>query len=371
MHNELLPVLRCPVSGAPLDLHSIEAGNASAAGTVKTGLLTCTQSGLWYPIINHVPILLTFKTRLVEDFAARHAPLLAQFAQFSQPDLEPMPGERSVQTTFTEEWGDLGDDAHTFVYSDDQLLALHRDVWLRMSDDERAQVRSVLDVGCGFGKEARILAELFPNAIVLAADLNLALLAAGPELVRKGRVHPVVASLFRLPFAPQSVEHVHSQGVIHHTYSTKAAFDAISRLVAPGGSLFVWVYAAEDAHVVAGLRGWLVWLYWVGTHRIFRPILSRSPAFVRNGAMHVIAGILHPILARRGGKAGWRYANTLHGLRDAFTPRYAHQHGFNEVIGWFEEAGFVPRLQSPLRYRQLMGSRLLGVGAIGRRGEVR
>ena len=57
------------------------------------------------------------------------------------------------------------------------------------------------------------------------------------------RVHPIVASLFRLPFARRAFAHVHSQGVIHHTYSTKAAFEAISAFVRPGGSLFVWVYA--------------------------------------------------------------------------------------------------------------------------------
>jgi len=57
----------------------------------------------------------------------------------------------------------------------------------------------------------------------------------------------------------------------------------------------------------------------------------------------------------------------LHGLRDAFTPRYAHQHGFNEVLTWFEDAGFEPRMQSPSRYRDLIGRRLVGIGIVGRR----
>ena len=72
------------------------------------------------------------------------------------------------------------------------------------------------------------------------------------------RVHPIIASLFHLPFEPGSFAHVHSQGVIHHTYSTKAAFEAISAFTRPGGTLFVWVYAQEDSLVVPGFRGIIV-----------------------------------------------------------------------------------------------------------------
>ena len=181
-------------------------------------------------------------------------------------------------------------------------------------------------------------------------------------------VHPIVASLFRLPFARRAFAHVHSQGVIHHTYSTKAAFDAISAFVRPGGSLFVWVYAVEDSLVVRGLRGKLIRAYWLISHHVGRPVLSRAPAMVRNSAMLALATVMYPIVKLRDRRSDeWRFRNTLHGLRDAFTPRFAHQHGFNEVLTWFEDAGFTTRLQSPSRYRDLIGKRLIGVGVVGRR----
>jgi hypothetical protein len=63
----------------------------------------------------------------------------------------------------------------------------------------------------------------------------------------------------------------------------------------------------------------------------------------------------------------WGFQNTLHGLRDAFTPRYAHQHGFNEVLLWFERAGYRTTVRSPLAYEKLIGKRLLGVGVRGDR----
>lgn len=356
------------MGGGPLELRTITPARCAGGDAVETGLLYSPQSRYWYPVINHIPVLLTFETELVKGFARRHATAVSELADYRAPATAPMTGERSVQATFTEEWAGLGDDQTTFVYNDEELERLHRDVWLRMTPAELADVKSVLNVGIGFGKETRVLAKLFPNAETIGVDLNLALIAAGGLLAGIERTHAVVASLFHIPFERQSFDHVHSQGVLHHTYSTKAAFDSIERFVAPHGSLFVWVYAAEDPYVVHGLRGAMVRAYWHFGHSIMRPILSRSPAPVRNGVMYAMSATLHPFLKRRSRRpAEWKFANTLHGLYDHFTPRYAHQHGFNEVIEWFEDAGYEPRLQSPANYRKLVGKRLLGIGVNGRR----
>jgi SAM-dependent methyltransferase len=368
MDLRILSRLRCPVSGAPLRLTVLDAERRGERDIVRAGILYCDESKLWYPLHNYVPVLLTFPTRFAERFHVDHAAAFKTLSGYRMPELAPMAGEVSVQKTFTEEWNGLGRDERTFAYSDRELVALHRDVWLQFTAAELNAVDSVLNVGVGFGKESEVLAEIFPNAEVFAVDLNFSLLAAASGLLDSPRVHPVIASLFRLPFAPGSFAHVHSQGVIHHTYSTKHAFDAISALIRPNGSLFIWVYAQEDSHVVPGARGALIRLYWLVSHRIGRPILSRLPAPLRNASMALLAAIIYPIIKlrdRRGDE--WHFRNTLHGLRDAFTPRYAHQHGFNEVLMWFEDAGLEPKLQSPSRYRDLIGKRLIGIGIVGRR----
>ncbi|EKS35619.1 methyltransferase domain-containing protein [Afipia clevelandensis] len=370
MRSVLLEKLRCPLTGHQLQVAAIESGvDIEKKAAVRTGILWSEQGGFWYPIINYVPIMLTFVTPLVTKFASEHASRVAALSgQPKLPNASPEQGERSVQTTFTEEWGGLEDDQLTFVYDQTELVALHRDVWIQQDDEERSSARTVLDVGCGFGKEAIVLSELYPNAQVIGADLNLAVVKAGERLVETTRVNPVVASLFHLPFSPESMDHVHCQGVLHHTWSTKAGFDAIAEKVASAGSLFVWVYAAEDRHVVKGVRGMLVRAYWSISHRIFRPVLSRAPSAVRSAAVHAISAAIHPIIKDRGRNRGrWKYANTVHGIRDAFTPMYAHEHGFNEVLEWFEAAGFSPKPQRPLKYRELFGSRLVGAGFIGRR----
>jgi SAM-dependent methyltransferase/uncharacterized protein YbaR (Trm112 family) len=363
--------LRCPIVRAPLNVESLETTTDTDGATlVRTGILW-SPGGYWYPIVNCVPVLLIFSTPLTRRFAATHADRVASLPGAPvMPDRAPEDGERSVQSTFTEEWAGLEDDALSFVYDERQLVDLHRDVWLRMSDAQRAGVTSVLDVGIGFGKEARALAAIFPNARIAGVDLNLAIVAAGRGLVETTRVDPVVASLFHLPFPDGAFDHVTCQGVLHHTRSTKAAFDCVAAKVAHGGSLFVWVYASEDAYVVHGARGMLIRMYWWISHGLFRPVLSRSPRWFRSTVVHVLSLMIHPVISRRGRNRGrWAYVNTVHGIRDAFTPRYAHQHGFNEVLEWFENAGYDVRMQSPSTYRRLFGSRLTGVGVMGRRRE--
>ena len=365
MRCDLTELLRCPVSGGALDLQRLDGGDGDE---VETGILSCRESGLWYPVINHVPVMLTFRTPLVEAFAREHAGALAALGDYRCPDREPMPGEQAVQSSFTSQWRDLAEDELTFIYTDEELLALHRDVWLHLPSGGDPGPRRVLDVGCGFGREARVLKEIFPNALIVGVDLNLSLLRAAASHKEDPRLAFVIASLFHLPFADGGFDHVHCQGVLHHTYSTGAAFRAITRCVAPGGSEFIWVYAKEDGLMEPGPWGRLVRIYLAITHTVGRPLLSRLPAGLRDGLSAILALVLHPIYKWRSHhRRAWRYRNTLHSVRDIFTPRHAHLHGFNEVIAWFEQAGMTPVMQFPARYQALIGKRLRGIGVLGRR----
>ena len=68
--------------------------------------------------------------------------------------------------------------------------------------------------------------------------------------------------------------------------------------------------------------------------------------------------------------SAWSPENTEHALRDWLSPRYAHRHGFNEVMGWFESHGFeIEDIQSPTAYQRLFEDPLWGVGMTGKRIE--
>ena len=169
MDLRILPTLRCPITSTPLDVQIIASEKYEGRTLVRTGVLYSEQSKHWYPIINYVPVLLTFETRLATRFRLEHAAAFAALNAYHAPAEPPMAGEVSVQKTFTEEWSGLGNDERTFAYSDAELVALHRDVWLQFSPAELAAVDTVLNIGCGFGKEACILGDIFPNADVFGS----------------------------------------------------------------------------------------------------------------------------------------------------------------------------------------------------------
>jgi SAM-dependent methyltransferase len=350
-----------------LEMIVIEEETDGARRLVRTGVLHSRQSRHWYPVINYVPVMLTFPTRLTAAFARDHADVLRNLEGYIPPSMDPMPGERNVQTTFTEEWSGLGAAPITFVYTDEELEKMHR-VWLRQPAEGDASAGVVLDVGCGFGREARVLSRLFPTADVLGVDLNLSLLEAAEELKGEHRVHLVIASLFHLPFADGVADHVHSEGVIHHTFSTKDAFDAIVPFCKPDGSLFIWVYAKEDPQMIPGVMGRVRRALMVVNHGFTRPVLSRLPPPLRKAAIALLAAGVHPFLrarVRHGDE--WTFDNTMHVLRDGFTPRYIHRHGFNEVLTWFEDAGFSPAVHSPVGLREATGRVPKGIGVLGRK----
>ena len=89
-------------------------------------------------------------------------------------------------------------------------------------------------VGCGFGMESLSLRNV-TGAEVFGTDLNLSLLNSGPKFPVQPFVHTAIASLFALPYEKQTFNVVYSHGVLHHTYSTKDAFESVYARMAPGG----------------------------------------------------------------------------------------------------------------------------------------
>jgi ubiquinone/menaquinone biosynthesis C-methylase UbiE len=102
--------------------------------------------------------------------------------------------------------------------------------------------RDVLEIGCGTGVHAKLLAaagarltavDLTPTAVELTKRrLELAGLDAD---VRE-------ADAESLPFADQSFDFVWSWGVVHHSEDTDAVLTEIARVLRPGGRLALMVY---------------------------------------------------------------------------------------------------------------------------------
>jgi SAM-dependent methyltransferase len=193
-----------------------------------------------------------------------------------------------------------------------------------------------LDVGCGSGRWSYALAEL--GADVTSVDLT----AGGIESLyaaigERDEVVIAQADIFELPFEAESFDFVMSWGVLHHTPSTRAAFDRLVPLVRAGGMLYVMVYDVDQG------RG-------VRLTNAVRWVLRRFPPQRRYDlCRHLIVrnerlfGFLnkHMIVVYFDPETSPLKESTLQfGLYDAYSPRYNFLHSRDEVAGWFGDSGF-------------------------------
>lgn len=330
------------------------------SSSVKDGILYCEESRRWYPIINFVPMLLDYPTEIHRDFQARNKFRTDIFDKYEMPDGAPRTGEKSVQKSFTKEWSALPLDQLSFVFTPEQ-----RDHYIRLElcwpEGLLTQPkRKVLEIGCGSGFESMSLDRVTRGEIT-GIDLNLALLQNGPAIDSKPFINVAIASLFALPLRSKSFDIVYSSGVLHHTYSTKAAFDEIFKFKTEEGFIYIWVYAQEDfAH---STRVRLIWSW----EEFFRPILARMPRFLQNAIVKPMTLYNFLIYKTLGvyNKELWGFPNSEHCVRDRWTVPYAHRHSFKEVITWFLEKDLDYRLVDPKAYYDYFKVPLVGIGIAG------
>jgi ubiquinone/menaquinone biosynthesis C-methylase UbiE len=89
---------------------------------------------------------------------------------------------------------------------------------------------TVLDLGTGTGRVARLVAEVWPQAKVVGVDLSPGMIAEARRL--GGDVHYDVADATSLPFDDGAFELVTLSNMIPF-------FDELARVTAPGGSVIV------------------------------------------------------------------------------------------------------------------------------------
>jgi SAM-dependent methyltransferase/uncharacterized protein YbaR (Trm112 family) len=374
--------LCCPICKGELDLRPFTEfasddgegpGQGSAERLVEDGVLLCPGCRVWYPVFSYVPVMLVFETSFHLWFAERYGEQIRRLAGYKMPNRPPQPGEKSIQDTFTDQWDEVQEDELSFTYSEEDLVELNREAWLKwLGGSGQEEVKSILDVGCGgLGRESLVLQKVAGgDAEVFGIDLSFALLRSSEAYKLRAGVHFVIASLFNLPFRPSSFDLVYSEGVIMMSFSTAEAFRSIASCVRKGGYLFVWIYALDD-HLVwrRGAKSRLFGHIHYIIEGVTRPLISRSPKALRDAFFGAASAALHPLYKRRVmHKEKWKLNNTNHFLRDWLSHRYAHRHSYNEVLEWFENLDFeVIDVQSPSAYRRLFKLGLFGVGMTGKK----
>jgi SAM-dependent methyltransferase len=103
--------------------------------------------------------------------------------------------------------------------------------------------KTALNIGCGAGSEALVLAS--NGAKCIAMDITMPAARAAEQLVGVlgGECIGVQADSRYLPLEDCSVDLVYSSGVLHHSPSIEKSIAEIYRVLKPGGKAFIMLYA--------------------------------------------------------------------------------------------------------------------------------
>ncbi|WP_158285500.1 methyltransferase domain-containing protein [Azospirillum sp. TSA6c] len=227
MRQEDTSVYRCPTSGAPLRLEIDEAHNDD----VRSGQLV-SPDGLVFPIVDGIPDL-TFPHEL----------------PFS---------EQQARTTYER----VADEYDRYIHlTFDTFRTTEKEERARMVDRLALQPgAAVLEIGCGTGRTAPLIAERIGAAGRLwLQDLSPFVLAKAAEKVGQApcSVHFSVANGCYLPFANDSFDAAFHFGGINMFSDIPRAFRELARVVRPGGMVVVgdegipaWLRDTETAKIL-------------------------------------------------------------------------------------------------------------------------
>ena len=189
----------------------------------------------------------------------------------------------------------------------------------------------VLDAGCGGGRYCRVAGEA--GASVIGVDHTTAVEKAEQLCAHLPNVRFIQADLKRLPLEPASFDSVFSIGVMHHDRDTRTVFDAVSKMVKPGGRMSVWLYRRN--------QWWQEFINSALRKRTTRMAQQRLERWCRAGAR--LGGI--PLLNKTLNKivnfsAHPNWHNRVCDTFDWYAPEYQYHHTVSELLDWFREAGF-------------------------------
>lgn len=108
---------------------------------------------------------------------------------------------------------------------------------------EDVAAKIALNIGCGAGSEALVLAS--NGARCIGMDITMPAARAAQTLVEKlgGECLGIQADSRFLPLEDNSVDLVYSSGVLHHSPSIETSISEIYRVLKPGGRAYVMLYA--------------------------------------------------------------------------------------------------------------------------------
>lgn len=118
--------------------------------------------------------------------------------------------------------------------------------------------KTVLEVGCGAGRFTEHLVQA--GALTHAIDLSVAVEVNRENIGDAPNYRVAQASVYEMPFPPESFEVVICIGVIQHTPSSEKTIAALWQMVRPGGQLIIDHYIWRPGYYLNPATYWRLYL---------------------------------------------------------------------------------------------------------------
>ena len=224
--------------------------------------------------------------------------------------------------------------------------------------DHFASKGRVLDAGCGAGVAASAWLDDGWSGEFVGLDISRAIDVARERLGGFPGTNFVQGDVARPPFRPGSFDVVFSEGVLHHTSSTKASFDALVPLLADGGELLIYVYRRKapireftDDYVRERLRDASPEEAWEALRPLTRlgqalaelevevDVPDDVPLLEIPAGRYDVQRLVYWHVAKLFWNPNMTFEENNHVNFDWYAPRYAWRHTEDEVRTWYAAAG--------------------------------
>lgn len=252
--------LACPVCHAALQLKSFEESRVEIAPPHLTlaselglldedfnryiiaGALTYESCHSLFPILHGLPILVPYTTPTHKEFEVEFAERLGELAGHNFPSKEPVSGEQFVMTPFSSEWIDYDYNGVIWDLSyEDHEKRFLAEIGPEAAHDGTSGI--FVEIGCGLGLTTSFAAKNL-QCDAVGVDLSLAVLRASREFKGNPFLHFVQGSAFYLSLKESLANLMYSHGVLHHTYSTSDAVQAVAKHCRSDGWFYLWLYGS-------------------------------------------------------------------------------------------------------------------------------
>lgn len=218
----------------------------------------------------------------------------------------------------------------------------------------------VLDVGCGSGFSSSLFLDTpywKGTAAWIGVDISEAIDVARERLEKVPNAHFVQGDALSLPFPDDTFSIVFSEGVFHHTPSTRQALKSAARVLAPNGEFSFYVYRRKSAvreftddyvrRLISPLSDEEAWAEMRSLTHLAQALAEAKTTIsvpvdvlslgIKAGE-HDVQRLIYWHFAKLFWNSTLTFEENVHVNFDWYRPVYAHRHTAEEVRAWCEQA---------------------------------